>query len=118
MVFITCWAQTIGISIIVALLAVGAAIVQVRLLRAVGHRFQGLIRSLVGIVASTPTALVIAILPVWLIRRFGCNDDTTVPLPFGFIGVYAAALISYGFFIKKHLSELKAYGFFWGISKM
>ncbi len=112
MALVDCLVVTIGLFIIVALVSLGAAIAQVRLLRAVGLRFHGLTRTVVGCVSSAPTAMVIALAPAWLVLQFGCDDKTVPGLPLGFIGAYVAAVTVYAFYIKAQLPELRRHGFF------
>jgi hypothetical protein len=108
--FVACSAITAILWAAGALAALLAAMLQVRLLVVVGSRFHGLLRSTLGCLASAPTAFVVALLPGWLIKQFGCPDVFVLD---GYIGAYAAAVAAYLIRIRASAPQLRAMGFFW-----
>lgn len=109
MTFTACAAITAVVWAVGGIAALLAAIFQVRVLVAVGSRYSGLPRTAIGTLASAPSALVVALLPGWLIGQFGCPD---VSMLGGYVGGYAAAGAAYLGYMRTNMSKLKTMGFF------
>ena len=107
-----CALLTVVIFVAVAVVALVMAILQVAILLAVGRRYQGFPRSLLGTVFSSPAAIVIGLLPALLVQRLDCGRWGTSGLGVALIGAYASAVIAYFFAIKARLPELQRNGFF------